>query len=569
MYVLGLSSYTHEASCALIKDGVIRAVAEEERFNRKKHTWDFPAGAIDYCLRQEGITAKDIDHFTFFWQPWREFTGNITHFLRYFPESLGLFQGSSGGGDLNFLGRVKAMQSIGKELQRHLKLEHRPKVNFIEHHLSHAASAFFVSPFEEAAILTIDGRGESTSTMLSVGRGNKIEKIKSIHVPHSMGHFYASITDYLGFRPFFDEWKVMGMSAYGTPKYCKDFEELVHLKDNGEYRLNLDYFSFHVKGASHWLSPKFHEKFGPKITGKEVFSEHSADIAFALQRLVEKVGVHLARHLQKTTGLKNLCMTGGVSLNCLMNKRIMEETDFENFFIQPVANDAGTSLGSALYHYHHNLNQPRATTFSSVYWGPEFSNDEIEAVLREKGVKYTKETSIARAAAKRVAEGKILGWFQGRMECGPRALGNRSIVADPTSPTMKDRLNARVKRREGFRPFAPSVLEEEVTHYFDLPKKQLSPYMILVGDVKPEMREKIPAVTHADFTARVHTVNRDINPRYWELIQEFKNIKGVPLVINTSFNENEPIVCNPREAVDCFLRTDFDSLAIGDFLLDK
>jgi carbamoyltransferase len=442
-------------------------------------------------------------------------------------------------------------------------------VNFIEHHLCHAASAFFVSPYEDAAILTVDGRGESTSTMISHGRGNKIEKMVEIKVPHSLGHLYASITDYLGFKPFFDEWKVMGMSAYGKPTYVAQFDRLVELGDDGSYRLNLDYFNFHVKGGSSWLSEKFYAEFGPPKPKGEEFSQHGADIALALQKVVEKAGIHLANYAKRLTGSKHLCMTGGVVLNCLMNKRIVEETGFADFFFQPIANDAGTSLGSALYHYHHQLNQPRSFVFDSVYWGPEFTNDQIEPVLRAKGVRYQRSPNIAADTAREIAQGKIVGWFQGRMECGPRALGNRSITVDPTIAGMKDKLNARVKRREGFRPFAPSVLEERATEYFDLPKGKPSPYMILIADVKKGAEGKIPAVTHMDGTARVHTVSRQVNPRYWELIHEFEKIKGVPILLNTSFNENEPIVCTPEEAVNCFLRTEFDVLAIGDYLVVK
>lgn len=569
MYILGLSSYSHEASCALLKNGRIVALAEEERFNREKHTSKFPAGAINYCLKQAGISLAEINHVTFFWQPMREITGNAAHMLRYFPRSLKLLSAPSGGGELTFLERVNAMRDVGGDLRKHFSLPKAPKVHFVEHHIAHAASAFFVSPFEDAAILTIDGRGESTSTMISRGKGNKIEKVKEIKVPHSLGHLYAAITDYLGFKPFFDEWKVMGMSAYGKPTFVSQFEKLVVLEPDGAYHLNLDYFSFHVRGGSAWLSEKFHQEFGPPKAKGENFSQHAADIAYALQKVIEKAGLHLARYAQRLTGSKNLCMTGGVVLNCLMNKFVVENGPFEDYFFQPIANDAGTSLGSALYHYHHVMDGPREMVFDSVYWGPEFSNEEIEMVLKEKKVNYRKSANIAADTARQIADGKIVGWFQGRMESGPRALGNRSITSDPTNPKMKDILNARVKRREGFRPFAPSVLEEKASDYFEMPKGKDSPFMILIADVKKEMRERIPAITHADGTARVHTVSKKVNPRYWDLINEFEKIKGVPMLLNTSFNENEPIVCNPGEAVACFLRTEFDFLAIGDYLVSK
>ncbi len=569
MYILGISSYSHEASCSLIKDGEIKYVIEEERLNRKKHTWEYPEKAIAECLRREGITIKDIDHITFFWTPSKEILGNMLHMLRYFPQSLHILKARSGGGELNPLKRIALMQTIGSRIAKQWDLPHPPKIHFIEHHLAHAASAFFVSKFEEAAILTIDGRGESTSTMLSYGKGSHIEKLHEIHVPHSLGHLYAAVTDHLGFTPFFDEWKVMGMSAYGTDRYVKAFEPLVYLHPDGTYTLNLDYFSFHTHGGSQWLSPLFEKTFGAKRKKGDPYTQEHYDLAFALQKIVERAGVHLAKGIYERTKSKNLCMTGGVVLNCLMNKRIVEETPFENFFFQPIANDAGTSFGSALYYYHQVLGKPRSYVFDAPYLGTSFTDDNIRIALEKRGVQYKKSEHIAKDAARLIADGKILGWFQGRMESGPRALGDRSIIADPTDPTMKDRLNARVKRREMFRPFAPSVIEEKVNDYFIMPKNQPSPYMILIGDVREDKKSSLPAITHKDGTARVHTVNKKVNQAYWELISEFEKIKGVAVVLNTSFNENEPIVCTPDEAIDCFLRTDFDALAIGPYLAVK
>ncbi|MBI5394829.1 MAG: carbamoyl transferase [Verrucomicrobia bacterium] len=569
MYILGLSSYTHEASCALIRDGVIVAMAEEERFNREKHTSKYPEHAIAYCLKEAGITIRDVDHIAFFCQPLRQVFDNIGHVLRYFPASLNLLRADYGEDGSSFTQMIGSMLALGKAVQRQFGLEKPPKVHFIEHHLCHAASAFYVSPFSKAAILTVDGRGESTTSMLALGEGKTIRKLKEIKVPHSLGHCYGAITEYLGFKAFFDEWKVMGMSAYGKDTYCRQFEELIELCDDGGFKLNLDYFSFHTHSSTRRLSDKFIETFGPRAARGGEFSQHAADIARALQRVTEKVGVHLAKHLYAIAGTDNLCMTGGVVLNCLMNARIVEETGFKNFFIQPIANDAGTSLGGALYLYHQTFQGERTFQFDRVYWGPSYENDAIEPVLRAKAVNYRKSDNIARDTAAQIAQGKIVGWFQGRMESGPRALGNRSITVDPTLPDMKDRLNARVKRREGFRPFAPSVLEENVNDYFIMPKNQPSPYMILIGKVRPEKCGVIPAVTHADGTARVHTVSKAVNPKYWQLIHEFGKIKGVPVLLNTSFNENEPIVCTPEHAVNCFLRTDFDVLAIGDFIAIK
>lgn len=569
MYTLGLSGFAHEASCALLNDGKIVALIEEERLNREKHTWKFPQQAIAKCLEMGGITMEEVDDVTFFWQPWKELRGNVAHMLRYFPQSLQLLTISSAGSELSTMARVRAMQTLEKSVREHFPTRRRLKPHFVEHHLGHAASAFFVSPFEEAAILTMDGRGESTTTLLATGKGNKITKLEEVPVPHSLGHLYAAITDHLGFMPMFDEWKVMGMSAYGKDTYVGIFEEMVHLRSDGTYRLNLDYFRFHVRGKDAWCSDLLASRLGPKRAKHEEYDQRHFDIAFGLQRVVEKAGVHVAQHLYEKTRLPNLCMTGGVVLNCLMNKLIVEKTPFKDFFIQPIANDAGTSLGSALYHYHQTLGRPRTTVFESAYLGPEYDDAAIEKVLKEKGVNYRKCASIAEETAKVIAQNKIVGWFQGRMEAGPRALGHRSIVVNPTDPTMKDRLNSRVKRREHFRPFAPSVLEEKVADYFIMPKGQPSPYMILVGDVRPEAKDVLPAITHADGTARVQTVSRKVSPEYWDLINAFGKITGVPVLLNTSFNENEPIVCTPEHAVACFLRTEFDALAIGSFLVTK
>ncbi len=569
MYILGISSFSHESSCSLIKDGRIVSVIEEERLNREKHTWKYPANAIAQCLAMENITINDVEHITFFWAPNREIVGNLKHFLKYFPASLNLLKSPSGGGDLSFFERVKAMNNVGKRIAKQFNLAVIPEVEFIEHHLAHAASCFFVSPYKEAAILTIDGRGESTSTMMSVGRGNKISKLVEIKVPHSLGHLYAALTDHLGFKPFFDEWKVMGMSAYGQDTFVKEFEKLVILLPDGTYRLNLDYMSFHTHGGGRWLSDKFIRTFGHKRGPKEECHQSHFDLAFALQKTIERTGVHLANGIYERTKMENLCMTGGVVLNCLMNKRIVEETPFKNFFFQPIANDAGTSLGSALYYHHQELDRPRGFVFDSPYLGVAFDDEAIESALKQEGLKYVKSQNIAKDTAALIAQGKIVGWFQGRMEAGPRALGHRSIVVDPTKASMKDKLNARVKRREMFRPFAPSVLEEKASDYFIMPKGQASPYMILIADVRPEKRAVLPAVTHKDGTARVHTVSRKTAPEYWDLINEFGKISGVPVLLNTSFNENEPIVCTPQEAVNCFLRTEFDVLAIGNFLVVK
>ena len=569
MYILGLSSYAHESSCSLIKDGEIKSIIEEERLNREKHTWKLPILSIKKCLEMEKISINDIDHFTFFWQPKKEISGNLNHFIRYFPSTLNTLIASSGGGEMNSIERINAMKKIGNALQEEFNLSNRPQIEFTEHHLAHVASSFFVSEFEKSAILILDGRGESISTSMYSGEKNKITKISETKVPHSLGHFYAAITDYLGFKPFFDEWKVMGMSAYGKDDYVEKFSNLIELSPNGQFRLNLKYFNFHTHGSSKWVSDYFIKEFGEKRSPDSEYDQRHFDIAFGLQRIIEKIGVHLANFLYDQTKTPNLCLAGGVALNVLMNREIILQTPFTNLFIQPIAHDAGTSFGSALYFYHHKLKKDRNFQFKHTYWGPEYSNVQIEKVLLDSNLTYHKSNNIAQETAQQIANEKIVGWFQGRMEAGPRALGNRSITVSPLKAEMKDRLNERVKRREYFRPFAPSILEERVSDFFEMPKNTNSPYMILSGKVKEEKRKIIPAVTHADNTARVHTVNSNDNLKYWNLINEFGKITGVPVLLNTSFNENEPIVCTPTEAVDCFLRTDFDILSIGDFLVEK
>ncbi|MBF0532868.1 MAG: carbamoyl transferase [Candidatus Omnitrophica bacterium] len=569
MYVLGISCYAHESSAALLKDGEIRWLIEEERLNRERHTWKFPKMAINYCLEKERIRFSDISNVAFFWKPIDELTGNIHHLLKFFPQSLNLINAGSAAKEIRLLQRIFRKQTIGFTLQKEFGLKFPPAVQFYEHHLCHAASAFLVSPFQDSAILTIDGRGESTTTMMAVGHGKKIKKILELHVPHSLGHLYAAITSYLGFKPFFDEWKVMGMSAYGKATYVSLFEDIVKLLPNGEFRLDLSYFSFHTHGQKHWISSKFIEDFGPPRLADMPYEQRHFDIAYGLQKMIEKTGVHLANALYERTRLDSICLAGGVVLNCLMNKKIIEETPFKNFFFQPISNDAGTSMGAGLLAYHKTSKAATKQMFDSIYLGPEFSDSEIEKVLLKQGVKYQRSSDICKDTAAHIAQGKIVGWFQGRMEAGPRALGCRSIAADPTRLDMKDKINSLVKKREFFRPFAPSILEEKVDQYFIMPKQQLSPYMILIGDVRPDKISVIPAVTHADHTARVHTVNRSANPIYWQLISEFEKITGVPVLLNTSFNEQEPIVCTPENAVNCFQRTAFDVLTIGNFIVQK
>lgn len=567
MYILGLSCFAHDAAAALIKDGEPVAVVQEERLSRVKHTWRFPEASIRQCLAMAGIAMRDVDAVAYFWKPWRELIGNAAFVARNLPASLNLLRGASGADELTLASRIWAMARLGRRVARAFGAS--PPVRYVEHHLCHAASAFDVSGFDEAAILTIDGRGESSCTLLAQGDGNGIVKLVEHPVPHSIGHLYTAVTSFLGHKPFFDEWKVMGMSAYGKGTYEQAFSDLVHIGPDGGYRLNLDYFDFPTHGQNRWVSREFVERFGPPRAPGSDYDQRHFDLAFALQRLTEGLGLHLAGHLHRLTGSPNLCLAGGVALNVLMNMRIVEEGPFRRVFIQPIATDAGTALGAALHLYHQQMGRPRDYVMEHVYLGPEYDDAEIEAALSGRGLRWRKTPDICAETAAHIAGGKIVGWFQGRMEAGPRALGNRSITVDPRDAAMKDRLNLRVKKREFFRPFAPSVLEERCQDFFEMPGGATSPYMILAGRTKAGKEGVIPAVTHADGTARVHTVSQKTNPRYWQLIREFEKITGVPVILNTSFNENEPIVCTPVHAVECFLRTDFDVLAIGDYLAIK
>ncbi len=569
MKILGLSSFAHESSACVISDDRIESLIEEERLNRQRHTWQYPSKSIQACLDRANLNIHNIDHFAFFWNPSKEITGNVGHVLKYFPASLNLLKSQSGGSDLKTLERLRLMKKVGNNLRKQFALPVALKVYFIDHHMAHAASCFYPSEFEDAAILTIDGRGESISTLLAVGNKNTITKIASTPVPHSLGHLYAAITAYLGFTPFFDEWKVMGASAYGKEGYVEEFRKLIHWKNNGTFRLNLKYFKFHTHGQACWLSDEFFKIFGPLRKPQDSFDQRHFDIALGLQKLIEESGVRLANYLYEKTRLPNLCMSGGVVLNCLMNSRIIRETKFEHFFFQPIANDAGTSLGSALYLKHQILKQPRTIKFDSIYLGPAFDDDVIKQALKNNGLQFEKLSDVTKMAAQFIADGKIVGWFQGRMEAGPRALGNRSILADPRHLQIKDKVNRLVKHRESFRPFAPSVLEERVHEFFDMPKKQLSPHMMLIGKVKPEKKIQIPAVIHVDGTARVQTVSQSANPLFWKLIKEFEKLSGIPIVLNTSFNDQEPIVCSPEDAIQCFRKGNLDALIINHYVVKK
>ena len=588
MYILGISRH-HDSAAALLHDGQIVALVEEERFNRQKHFGGFPTEAIRFCLSQAGITLGDVDHVAYFWERWPEIVHGVKHFVRYAPGTFAVLKGAQGG--QTHKGLLSTLASDGEQRNHddydvggafllHIKrtftlrqtlttaLDYTAPVKFqihlVDHHLAHAASAFVSSPFQEAAILSLDGIGsDGTCTLLGVGRGKHIDELRRVKFPHSLGALYSTVTGYLGFHPTRDEGKVMGLAPYGTDRYVSQFQQLVRLGPDGTYALDLSWFSHHLTGK-HLVSRKFIETFGPpRPRGQADIDQQYADVAFALQRTLEETGLHVARWLQSATGLKQVCLAGGVALNSVMNGRILLETPFEEFFAPPACSDAGTAAGAAQYVASCKLGLSRSDG-NYVYLGPEFSESEIESALRASGVTYHRPADIAPFAARQVADGKIIGWFQGRMEAGPRALGNRSILADPRDAASKSRLNEKIKHREAFRPFAPSVLLERAGDYFvsDHP----SPVMLLVYDVVANRRAEVPAITHVDGSARVQTVARDENPEYWRLIKSFEEITGVPMVVNTSFNDNEePIVCAPEDALRCFHKTDLDGLAIGPF----
>jgi carbamoyltransferase len=594
MYILGLSRH-HDSAAALLKDGEIIALAEEERFNRRKHFGGFPTAAVRYCLDQAGITLGEVDHVAYFWQRWPEVLHGVKHFVRYAPGTFAVLRPTRTADGRAPRGLLETLRADGEQrhhddydvggaLLLHIKRTFtlrqtlrsalaytgplKFQIHLVDHHLAHAASAFMSSPFGEAAIFSVDGLGsDGTCTLLGVGRGTSIRELRRVKFPHSLGALYSTITGYLGFSPTRDEGKVMGLAPYGTDRYVAAFKDLVQLGPEGTYQLNLSWFQHHLTGK-HLVSQRFLDAFGPaRPKGPGDVSQHYADIAYALQRTLEDTGLHIARWLQATTGLRNVCLSGGVALNSVMNGRILLETEFTDFFAPPACSDAGTAVGAAQYVAACTLGLPRPTG-DYVYLGPDFSTSAIETALIESGVDYERPTDIAAFASERIAAGEIIGWFQGRMEAGPRALGNRSILADPRDPASKARLNEKIKHREPFRPFAPSVLLERAGEYFasDYP----SPVMLLVYAVHDERRAEVPAITHVDGSARVQTVARQDNPTYWNLIKSFEQLTGVPMVVNTSFNDNEePIVCTPADAIRCFHRTDLDGLAIGPFYVRK
>lgn len=591
MHILGISCYYHDAAAALLRDGDLIAAAEEERFTRKKHDYDFPDEAIDFCLKQGGITAEDLDYVVFYEKTFRKFERLLLTSMQTFPRSHKVF-------------REAMITWFGDKLwvKHHIqkKLGMTPdKVLFSDHHLSHAASAFFCSPFEEAAILTIDGVGEWTTASFSVGKGTEIKFFKEIRFPHSLGLLYSAFTAFLGFEVNEGEYKVMGMAPFGVPNYVDKVYKLIHVDNDGGFELDMDYFSFHYS-TSKTFNQKFVDLFGPPRDPKLHFftpgtgypsyfgkkpgnfeelgkqNQYYADIAASIQVVTEEVMLKMANYAHRETGLKNLCMAGGVALNSVANARIQRETPFEQIYVQPAAGDSGGSVGAALYAHHMVLGQPRKFVMNHAYWGEEHSNGQIEKFLKEGGVRYERfenEDKLIERVVDRLQDGNVIGWVQGRFEWGPRALGNRSIIADPRRSDMKDIVNNKIKFREPYRPFAPSIIAEEAANYFELPSAGTelpARFMLYVVDVKEEKREILPAITHVDGTGRLQTVEQTTSPRYYNLIKSFGDATGVPVILNTSFNvRGEPIVNTPREAFRTFNVTEMDTLVLDNYIIEK
>lgn len=559
MNILGISAYYHDAAAALLMDGQIIAAAAEESFSRVKHDPEFPRQAVAYCLAQGGITAKNLDAVVFYDKPFIKFERILATSIQYFPRSFPQFMHAM---PLWLSHKLWIPLAIRDELQ------YDGELLLSEHHLSHAASAFFCSPFDEAAVLTVDGVGEWATATSGIGRGLDIQLTKEIKFPHSLGLLYSAITGYLGFKINSAEYKVMGLAPYGQPTYRKQLRELIDIKEDGSFRINLQYFAYQY--AMHMTHDRLHTLLGgPPRKSSEPLEQRHKDIAASLQEVVDEVMVKLANSLHKETGLTRLCMAGGVALNCVANGHILRRTPMKELFIQPAASDAGGALGAALFAWNSLYRKPRVAPFTSSFLGPEFSDAEIQTYLDSVGAVYQRldRATLLETTAAQIDAQRVVGWFQGRLEWGPRALGHRSILGDARNPKMRDIINLKIKFREGFRPFAPSILVEHLSEWFELECE--SPYMLLVAQVRPEKRT-IPSVTHVDGSARVQSVARASDPLYYDLIDAFYRRTGTPILINTSFNvRGEPIVTSPQHAYECFLRTDMDDLVMGSFWMQR
>jgi carbamoyltransferase len=586
VYCLGISCFYHDSAAALARDGEVVAAAQEERFTRKKHDSSFPRHAVAYCLRQAGLSIDQVQYVAFYEKPLVKFERILDTYLAYAPRGLQSFLIAI---PLWLRERLWMSPLIRTSLG-----DYRGDLVFTEHHESHAAAAFFPSPFREAAILTIDGVGEWTTTSFGVGRDNRIELAAEMRFPHSLGLLYAAFTYYTGFKINSGEYKLMGLAPYGEPVYANlIYDHLIDLKEDGSFKLNMDYFDYCA--GLRMTNDRFHRLFGgaPR-TPESPLTQRDANLAASIQAVTDEVMLRMARHVRRTTGQRNLCMAGGVALNCVANGKILRAGIFDDMWIQPAAGDAGGALGAALLTWHQYLGHERRSgpgdLMQGAYLGPEFADEEIQRILDGISARYRQlpQDAIVELSAELLTQEKVVAWFQGRMEFGPRALGARSILGDPRSPAMQRTMNLKIKFRESFRPFAPSVLREKAGEWFELDRE--SPYMLLVADVKRErcagaeaqerglwgsgksmaVQSEIPAVTHVDYSARIQTVDSVVNPLYYRLIDEFARRTGCPVIVNTSFNiRGEPIVCTPVEAYRCFMRTDTDFLVMGRFVLDK
>ena len=584
--ILGISAFYHDSAACLIRDGEIVAAAQEERFTRKKHDFSFPKHAIDFCLKKGGVKASELDCVAFYDKPFLKFERILETYLAYAPHGIASF--------LQAL-PLWIKQKLWMKDYIQTELGFKGKIIFPEHHESHAASAFFPSPFQEAAFLTMDGVGEWATTSYGVGKGNKVDILAEIKFPHSLGLLYSAFTYYTGFKVNSGEYKVMGLAPYGKPVY-KDLilKELIDLKEDGSFKLNMKYFDYCA--GLRMTNSHFHKLFGaPPRKPESRVTQREMDLARSIQEVTEEVMLRITRHVHKVTGQKNLCLAGGVALNCVGNGRILREGPFEHIWIQPASGDAGGALGAAYFGWHQYLEKPRTAngktdSMRGSFLGPEFSDLEIEAFLSKHKIPFVRldDTELPEKIADLIAQEKVIGWFQGAMEFGPRALGGRSIIGDPRSPKMQEQMNLKIKFRESFRPFAPSIPFEKVSEYFEMTAE--SPYMLLVAPVQKKWRREmsesekklegiellnvkrseIPAVTHVDYSARVQTITEVQNPRFYKLLKKFDEWHGCPVMINTSFNvRGEPIVCTPEDAFRCFMRTHMDYLILGNFLLAK
>ena len=574
MYILGLNAYHGDSAAALLKDGKLVAATEEERLRRVKHWAGLPVKAVQFCLEKEGLSIADIDHITVSRDPSANFYKKVLYALKNFVKIKSI---------IDRLLNTKKIKSLKASLAEGLGISEeqiRAGIHNIEHHRSHMASAFFGSDFEEAAVLSVDGFGDFSSTMVGTGRGKQLQVLDTVTYPHSIGIFYTAFTQWLGFSKYGDEYKVMGLAPYGEPELREQIYDVIQPLDNGLFALNLKYFSHAKQGVSmNWengaphidplYSDYFIKKFGPLRTKDGELSSYHKNIAASVQRVTEEIIFHILNHLQSKTGLTNICIAGGVAQNSVANGKIKLHTPFKNIYIPSAGHDAGTSIGSAQYLYHHILGNDRINAARSAYLGSSYSDEQIEKFLQNKNVEYQKypEDKTVEITAEYLAEGKVVGWFQGEAEFGPRALGNRSVLVDPGREDAKDLLNAKIKKRESFRPFAPSILRESVGEYFEQEDDVL--FMEKVFQIKASKRKVLPAVTHVDGSGRLQSVHQDISPKYYALIRRFGEHRGYPVLLNTSFNENEPIVNTPEEAYNCYARTEMDVLVLGNCVISR